>query len=145
MRSSRIAVGVSIALAGAYEWWLAGLRPFTTTAYLAIALPTALLIAALALPRPGGGTTRGAADEGSPTPSGRQLLPLAIVLLLGLGLEIAGLALGGRSALVPTFSTILDHLLRWQFVRYLLILAWLAIGFLLARRSWRQRITADGG
>jgi hypothetical protein len=143
MRSSRIAVGVSIALAGAYGWWLAGLRPFSTTAYLAIALPTALLVAALALPRPGRHPTRGVVDEGSPTPSGRQFLPLAIVLLLGLGLEIAGLALGGRSTLVPTLSTVLDHLLRWQFVRYLLILAWLGVGFLLARRSWRQ-VSPDG-
>ena len=144
MRSSRIAAGVSIALAGAYGWWLAGLRPFTTTAYLAIALPTALLVTALALPRPGRGTTRAVPEDRSPTPSGRQVLPLAIVLLLGLGLEIAGLALGGRSALVPTLSTVLDHLLRWQFVRFLLILAWLAVGFLLARRSWRA-ISADGG
>jgi chromate transport protein ChrA len=144
MRSSRIAIGVSIALAGAYGWWLAGLRPFTTTAYLAIALPTALLVAALALPRPGRRTARGAPDDGSPTPSGRQFLPLAIVLVLGLGLEMAGLALGGRSALVPTLSTVLDHLLRWQFVRYLLILAWLAVGFLLGRRG-RRPVSPDGG
>jgi hypothetical protein len=144
MRSSRIAAGVSIALAGVYGWWLAGLRPFTTTAYLAIAIPTAVLVAALALPRPGRDTNRGAPDESSASPSGRQFPPLAIVLLLGLGLEIAGLALGGRSALVPTLSTVLDHLVRWHFVRYLMILAWLAVGFLLARRSWRQ-VSADGG
>jgi hypothetical protein len=144
MRSSRVTVVVALALAGAYGWWLAGLRPFTLTAYLAIAFPTVLLAAALAFPRTGADPTREQSDDSSPTPSGRQLLPITTVLLFGLGLEIAGLALGGRSAFVPTFSTVLDHALRWHLVRYLMILAWLAVGVLLARRS-RRPVSADGG
>jgi hypothetical protein len=131
-------------LAGAYGWWLGGLRPFTTTAYLAIGLPTALVAAALVVPRNRDDTARAGSDHGSPTPTGRELLPMATVILLGLGLEIAGLALGGRSSLVPTLSTVLDHALRWHLVRFLLILAWLALGVVLALRS-RRPASTDGG
>jgi hypothetical protein len=144
MRSSRVTIGVAIALAGAYAWWVAGLRPFTAVAYLAIALPSALLAVALVLPRTGRRTARGTRRHQSPSPLGRQLLPITTVLLLGLGLEIAGLALGGRSSLVPTLSTFVDHALRWQLTRFLLVLAWLAAGVLLALRSRRQ-ISADEG
>jgi hypothetical protein len=144
MRSSRIAIGIAIVITGAYGWWLAGLQPFTTAAYISIAIPTALVAAALALPRKARDTTRGGRGHNWPTPSGRQLLPLMTVLLLGLGLEIAGLALGGRSALVPTLSTVLDHALRWHLVRCLLVLAWLAAGLGLAL-SGRRQVGAEGG
>jgi hypothetical protein len=143
MRSGRATAVAVIALAGAYGWWLAGLRPFTLTAYLAIAFPTVLLATALALPRTGGSPTGGDSDHRSPTPSGRQFFPIATVLVFGLGLEMAGLALGGRSPFVPTLSTVLDHALRWHLVRFLMILAWLAVGLRLARRG-RRPVSADG-
>jgi hypothetical protein len=44
-------------------------------------------------------------------------------------LEVAGLALGGRSSAVPTLSTVVDHALAWHAVRFVLFLAWLALGW----------------
>ena len=44
------------------------------------------------------------------------------------GLEAVGLALGGRSADVPTLSTVVDHALGWHLTRLLLFVGWLLIG-----------------
>jgi hypothetical protein len=56
------------------------------------------------------------------------VLPWAAVFVVALGLEIAGLALGGHSQDVPTLSTVLDHLLVTHWGRWLLYLWWLWVG-----------------
>ena len=50
-------------------------------------------------------------------------------ILLAVGLEAVGLALGGRSAGVPTLSTVIDHALGRHGVRFVLFLGWLAVGW----------------
>jgi hypothetical protein len=117
-------VGI-VALAGAavYAWWAAGLAPFTTSAYVAVALPVAgLVVAAVLVPT----------GPRSPRSAGRpwyRSLPWAAFLVVAVGLEAAGLALGGRSRTVPTLSTVVDHALAWQGVRFILFAAWLALGW----------------
>jgi hypothetical protein len=56
------------------------------------------------------------------------ILPWASVAVVALGLEIAGLALGERSAVVPTLSTTIDHLLVTHAGRWLLYVWWLVVG-----------------
>jgi hypothetical protein len=57
------------------------------------------------------------------------------------GLEIVALARGGRSATVPTLSTVVDHALAWHLARLLLFAGWLLIGWSLVgvHRPERRR------
>jgi len=49
-------------------------------------------------------------------------------MVLAIILEVLGLALGGRSTIVPTLSSTFDRLLVNHFERELVFLAWLAVG-----------------
>ncbi|MCQ4118126.1 hypothetical protein [Rhodococcus tibetensis] len=57
-----------------------------------------------------------------------SVLPWLILLVLAVGLEGVGLALGGRSTSVPTLSTVIDYALAWHPVRFVLFCGWLAVG-----------------
>ena len=105
-----------------YAWFASGLRPFSSEAYEAVFAPPALL-ALLSLLRP--------VEVG---PHMRKLTWLSVVPWLMIGVSAAalegiGLALGGRSAVVPTLSTVVDHALRWHTARFVLFCAWLSAGF----------------
>jgi hypothetical protein len=58
----------------------------------------------------------------------RWVLPWLLVALVATGFEGLGLALGGRSATVPTMSTVIDHALAWHALRLVLFCGWLLIG-----------------
>ena len=116
VRAFRRQVVAIVAAASAYSWWASGLEPFTATCYVAVSLPIALVIG-LVIFRPTGRT--------QPV-TVRQALPWLVLVAAGVVLEIAGLALGGRSASVPTLSTVIDHALSSHAVRFVLFLAWLA-------------------
>ncbi len=124
-----------VAGVSAYAWWATGVAPFTTGAYLAVALPVAgLVVAALVLPAPP--RWRRPADR-----PWYRALPWIGLLAVAVAIETAGLALGGRSTGVPTLSTVVDHALAWHAVRFVLFLAWLALGWAPVARqavSWRQ-------
>ena len=130
--------GVAAAGAG-YACWASGLRPFTATAYVAIAVP----VAALALTEAAGLGRGGPVPTGAPAPvagrpSGRALAPWMVFLAVAAALETAGLALGGRSATVPTLSTVVDHALGERAVRAALFAAWLVVGWAPAWRRARE-------
>jgi hypothetical protein len=116
VRTHRRQVVAIIAAAIAYSWWASGLHPFTATCYVAVGLPTAVVIW-LVIARP--------TDRTQPVTL-RRALPWLVLVATGVVLEIAGLALGGRSANVPTLSTVIDHALPSHGVRFVLYLAWLA-------------------
>ena len=125
----------AVAGVAAYSWWATGLPPFTTTAYVAVVLPVAALaVAAVLVPtRP-----RSFRSAGRPR---YAALPWVGLLVVAIALEAAGLALGGRSRTVPTLSTVVDHALAWQGVRFVLFVAWLALGWTpVVRRAvmWRR-------
>jgi hypothetical protein len=137
-----VVVGIAV-----YAWWAAGLAPFTTAAYVAVALPVAALATAALLVPTGPlpvRSVRSVGAPGAPVAQGRpwyRALPWAGPLAVAVGLEVAGLALGGRSSTVPTLSTVVDHALAWQAVRFVLFLAWLALGWApVVRRTpfWRR-------
>ena len=123
----------------AYAWWATGLQPFTTSAYVAVGLPVALLtvVAGVGLPGSrveagaGAGAGAGAAVDarGVGALQLRSTFPWVLLILLAVGLEAVGLALGGRSAGVPTLSTVIDHALGRHGVRFVLFLGWLAVGW----------------
>jgi hypothetical protein len=104
------------------------LAPFSVAAYVALSAPAALallLYGALGgFSASPGGVTSHYRRRGTST----GVLPWAIVVVVALGLEVAGLALGGRSQDVPTLSTTVDHLLVTHEGRSLLYLWWLWIG-----------------
>jgi hypothetical protein len=60
-----------------------------------------------------------------------------------IGIEAAGLALGGKSAQVPTISTVVDHAIAWHFVRFVLFAGWLAVCVAPLARKMPLRRTAE--
>jgi hypothetical protein len=117
----------------AYSWWASGLRPFTATAYVAVGLPVVAValgaVVGARRARRSSGSVRWRTDHLGPSRwQWRVVLPWIVIAGAGLGLEAAGLALGGRSARVPTLSTVVDHALRWHGTRAVLFAAWLACG-----------------
>lgn len=133
-------------LGGGYGWWATGLHPFTWSSYLAILVPVVVVCAAAAHPgaapsplvadpsRPATTPPRPAIDRepggpGTPGGAGRgRAWPWLALGGLALGLEGVGLALGGRSAVVPTLSTVIDHAMAWHGSRFALFGLWLAVG-----------------
>jgi hypothetical protein len=109
-----------------YGYWATGRPPFGASAYVAVGIPITL-VAAAALVGRGRSTPQ-------PTPvlvTVRSAWPWLLIAGLMVGLEIVGLALGGRSAAVPTLSTVVDHALAWHLGRLLLFAGWLLIGWTL--------------
>ncbi len=115
-----------------YAWWATGLVPFTGRAYLAVALPSLVLIVAYGLVGGWGGTGSAVAGyyrqrTGEATLA--DAVPWLVILFAGLTVEAVGLLLGGRSPIVPTLSTTVDHLLVTHVGRFALFAIWLLIGF----------------
>ena len=110
----------------AYAWWASGLAPFHTTAYLAVAVPAALVAVGLLLGL--------RAPSPTSTPSTTRLAPPLVLVGLALGLELAALALGGRDPQVPSLSSELDHLVATRPEHLASFAVWLALGAWLTRR-----------
>ncbi len=127
-----------LAAVTAYAWWATGLAPFTAAAAAAVALPVGGLVVIACLPRAVASSAIGAGRTPRPW---YGALPWAGLLVVAVGLEIAGLALGGRSSAVPTLSTVVDHALAWHGVRFILFLVWLGVGWapVVRRAGWRSR------
>jgi hypothetical protein len=114
-----------------YAWLIAGVAPFSALSYVLVAIPcAALVLAGLAL----GGLSHGRGDVSAyyvrkaGGASIATVAPWIAVLVAAVVLEVVGLALGGRSASVPTLSTTVDHLLDFRWERCLMCLAWLLVG-----------------
>lgn len=126
----------------AYAWWASGVRAFTTTAYVLVAIPSLLALATYVSL---GGLSPRRRDvtryyhERAEGVSFKGVVPWLVVLVLAIALEVVGLALGGRSHEVPTLSTTVDHLLVWHWGRWLLYVAWLAVGVVPIIRLWQFR------
>jgi hypothetical protein len=127
----------------AYAWWATGVRPFTTLAYVLIAVPSLAAIATYAVL---GGCSPRRTDVTryyrgrSAGATWRSVSPWTGLLVAAVALETIGLALGGRSHTVATLSTIVDHLLVFHWGRWLLYDLWLGVGALpLLRLGIRTR------
>ncbi len=118
---------LSAAVAALYAWYATGLRPFSDLAYASLLVPAAtavLLYGALG----GFSTSPDVSSYYRSRSTSSRVFPWVVVFTAALGLEIAGLALGGRSKDVPTLSTTLDHLLVTHAGRCLLYLWWFWVG-----------------
>ena len=125
----------------AYGWWLSGVTAFTTASYLAVALPVVAVLVAALVPRPAGagGGPAPVSDPEPPTAHRLTLVGTAPWLVVGVAavaLEVVGLALGGRSTVVPTLSTVVDRATSIRLGRFVVCCAWLGLGTLAA---WRSR------
>ena len=132
---------VLVVVAAAFAWWSTGLRPFTITVYVAIAIPVAALVLVGLARRRG---ARADVSRRPPVPTRHfgvgTTFPWITLLALVVGLESAGLALGGRSRGVPTLSTVVDHALAWHGIRFLMFMAWIAVGWVPTMRPlWHRR------
>jgi len=121
-------VGIGVA-AAFYAWWATGVPSFSLRAYIAVGLPTLMLLVATII-----GPASGRVEATSATFHGGsyrppRVFPWVILLALAVTLEGLGLALGGRSQAVPTLSTVIDHSLSRHVVRFILFCAWLAAGW----------------
>jgi hypothetical protein len=137
--SRRLLVGVMIAVAAAFGWWQTGLHPFSTDAYLSLIVP--VMLAAFLAVKPWRQPAVGGRHAAVPGKS-HDMFPLLVIVGLGIGLETAGLILGGRSVDVPTLSTVFDRAMRWHTSRWLLATTWILVGFL--PLVWRRRRFTPG-
>jgi hypothetical protein len=123
-----VPIAVVAAAGGAYAWWATGVAPFQTSSYVTVAIPALLVGAAAFVPR----RVRRQSGDAPSTPGA---LVWAALLVAAAGLEAAGLALGGRSARIPTLSDVVDHVLRWHGERFVLFALWLVLGALIVRSA----------
>ena len=130
----RAAVPIGLVLVVAYSWWASGVAPFSAPADVALAIPV-VLVALLSFGQP---LHRPRADPLEPA-TWRRTWPWATLLFIALGLEVAAVALGGRSSAVPTLSTVVDHALAGHGVRFALFVTWLAFGSWPLVRAGRVR------
>jgi hypothetical protein len=131
MKRVPILAAVLILVLVAYAWWATGVRPFTTIAYVLIAIPSLLAVFTYALlggfsPRRTDVTAYYRRRSAGATP--KNIGPWTGLLFIAVVLEAIGLALGGRSPNVATLSTTVDHLLVAHWGRWLLYDLWLAVG-----------------
>jgi len=113
----------AVAVAG-YAYWATDQPPFGALAYLATGLPVLVVGSVMLFAGPG----RWVARRSSAVWSTWRAWPWLLIAAAMVGLEAVGLALGGRSADVPTLSTVVDHALGWHLTRLLLFVGWLLIG-----------------
>jgi hypothetical protein len=138
-------VTVLALLVALYAGLASGVKPFTSLAYVLVAIPslTALVMYVLL-----GGLTPHRDDvtnyylERSGGATLINVVPWLSLLALAVGLEVVGLALGGRSNSVPTLSTTVDHLLVTREGRWLLYATWLSVGIAPLLRLWQRQRTA---
>jgi len=121
---------VLILAIAAYTWWATGLHPFTAGSYVAVGLPVVALLLVVLVFRPDRSDRNGpSGDARSPEICLRTAYPWILLFVIAIGLEVCGLALGGRSTTVPTLSTVVDHAMAWHVVRFVLFYGWLAFGW----------------
>jgi hypothetical protein len=131
-----------VLVAVVYAWWTSGVTPFTTMAYVLIAIPSVIALAAyimLGALSPWRKDVTRFYRENSEGVRLAAMVPWLVVLVLALALEVVALALGGRSRDVPSLSTTVDHLLVWHWGRCLLYLGWLCLGAVPIFRLWQFR------
>jgi len=115
----------AVAGVAAFGWWVTGLRPFTAAAYVAVGATIAAVAVADWVVDP----LRAARARVVPhDASRRKVAPWLVLVCCAVVLEVVALALGGRSATVPTLSTVVDHALATHAVRWLLFVVWLVVG-----------------
>jgi hypothetical protein len=114
-----------------YAWFATGVRSFTPSAYVFVAVPS---LGALLLYGVLGGFSPIRTEVTNyyrvraSLVSWQRAAPWLVAAVLALALESAGLALGGRSVDVPTLSTTVDHLVVDHGGRFVLFVLWLAVG-----------------
>lgn len=128
--SAPAVAGIAVAaVAVVYAWWVTGIAPFTTRAYIAVGV-SALVLALAAVVGPASRRARldtATSDERAPETG--KAFPWVIFLLLAVVLEAIGLALGGRSSTVPTLSTVIDHAMSKHIWRFLAFCFWLVVAW----------------
>jgi hypothetical protein len=125
-----------------YAWWASGVRPFSALGYALIAIDS-LAVVILLVVWAGLSSREFDVHDGDRIAGTDSSLahawPWLALVVLAVALEVVGLALGGRSTTVPTLSTTIDHLLVTHVVRWLLYMAWLAVGATPLVRRWQRR------
>ena len=126
----------------AYAGFSSGVTPFTTLAYVLVAIPVLAVLITFSIL--GGLTPRrqdvhayylGRSDRALLA----NVLPWLSLVVLALALEVVGRTLGGRNKTVPTLSTTVDHLLVTREGRWLLYAAWLCVGIAPLLRLWQRQ------
>ena len=115
----------------AWSWWTAGTRPFEAAGYVAVGVPSAILLVAVGIASAAPAHRRAArASYRSSADRLPVVARVAWIVWVGAaaGCEAVALWLGGRSATVATLSTTVDHLLGTRLGRAGLVALWLAVG-----------------
>ena len=129
--AATVALGAAAIFAGVAS----GARPFTVPADVAVSVPSALFVAALALERlrPRAGPWR-RLDRARPEGGNGTAVPWLVVIAVLVGVELASYFHGGPRADYPTLSSMMDALFRHRAAKAAAWLAWLGTGWYLVRR-----------
>lgn len=126
----------------AYAGFASGVKPFTTPAYVLVALPSLVVLVMYSVM---GGLTPGRDDVRnyyvgrSDGATLANVFPWLSLFVLAVAIEVIGLTLGGRNKKVPTLSTTVDHLLVTREGRWLLYATWLSVGLAALLRLGQRR------
>jgi hypothetical protein len=129
-----------------YAWLEAGAQPFSVPSYVLMGIPSIVILASFCAL---GGLSPRRMDisnyyrRKAQGASIRSVAPWLIVLAAVVALESVGLLLGGRSSVVPTLSTTVDHLLVARWERWLLCVVWLLSGATPLFRLWQFLVGDD--
>ena len=103
---------------------------------VAVAVPVAVLVAVVVLIPHARSDVIHPPRSSEPAGAGlRSAAPWLVLVAIVVGLEAVGLALGGRSPTVPTFSTVADHALVSHASRFVIFCAWLGLGVVAGRST----------
>ena len=129
-------MALAAAAALAYALLLASTRPFTAPAdaltAVGLAAGVAALTTRLVVARRGTTTVGGAESPHSGERVGRSWLPWAVLVALVTGWELY-CYFGGPRAAHPTLSSLYDLAARYRWLKAVIVLAWLALGWELVR------------
>jgi ABC-type dipeptide/oligopeptide/nickel transport system permease subunit len=128
-------VGILV-VAAAYAGILATTRPFTVPAdvvtSLGLAVGAGALVFGLTVGRAAGAAGARPAEVIEAGTTGGTAIPWVVLVVVVVGWELYCFFGGPRPA-HPTLSSVYDIVARWQAAKAVVVLAWLALGWELAR------------
>lgn len=131
--------GIGLVVGVGYAAAVAATTPFTTTANLLVAIPLAVLAVAVIICWPAKTGPRDIART-----DGHPFRPWVLLVIVGSIWELWNYVAPGSRSEHPTFSSMVDATDRYRILKTLVVLAWLAIGWMIVTRGRKAETLGKG-